>query len=444
MKQLAYGFALLLFCIAQTVSGFAAGQFDRKETELFLTAHISNSKPFVGEAFELTYTLFFKGIAPQILDTGRPAHEGMWAEETAPQKLMTSKPEPVGDIVYRSAVIKRMTLVPLQSGRLSVTGYRILCITPTNLSIAAPWKQDDSLSLAAPRVTVEASPLPEPKPAGFGGAVGTFTAYASADRDTVSQGETLQLTTSISGKGSLQTLPEMPLSLPDGFSLIETTAPETASPLPAGSPEEFTRTVTIKAEKQGTFIFAPVTFTAFDPAEQRYKTVTSEKIALTVLPPLPFSPADRPEADVEEESRQPLSLYRLLFALSAVLLPLLYILIKKLRPSRCPGTKKNQNRKSRNQDNKRNSESADSLPELREKLYTAIESCWGMDPRSMTRSELTQGLEKQGIDDTLSRKLLTLLDAIDKLEFAPGKHDEEELEEIQSTCIATIEKLKKK
>ena len=436
---------LLLLCAPEPIRASEdAGMENKPAQEPFLTVHVSNQKPFSGEEFELTYTIFFKDIAPKIRDIDKPVYQGIWAYDDTPRRLIPSKPEIVNGTAYRSAVIKRMKLVPIESGTLSITGYRLLCFIPKNLSIGTESEPDDSLTLAAPDIAVHVQTLPEPRPADFRGAVGTYSTSVSADRHTLPAGSTLQLTASITGKGSFRTFPEMPFSLPDGFSLIETTAPETASPLPAGSPEKFTSTVTIKAEKQGTFIFAPVTFTAFDPAEQSYKTVTSEKIALTVLPPLPSSSADSPEADVKEESRQPSSLYRLLFALSAVLLPLLYILIKKLRPTRCPGTKKNQNRKSRNQDNKRNSESADSLPELREKLYTVIESCWGMDPRSMTRSELTQGLEKQGIDDTLSKKLLTLLDAIDKLEFAPGKHDEEELEEIRSTCTATIEKLKKK
>ena len=415
MKQLAYGFALLLLlCIAQTVSGSAAGQFDRKETELFLTAHISNSKPFVGEAFELTYTLFFKGIAPQILDTGQPAHEGMWAEETAPQKLMTSKPEPVGDIVYRSAVIKRMTLVPLQSGRLSITGYRILCITPTNLSIAASWKQDDSLSLAAPRVTVEASPLPEPKPAGFGGAVGTFTAYASADRDTVPQGETLQLTTSISGKGSLQTLPVIPLSLPEGLIPIETAT----QPVVDSSAGELRKTIALKAEKPGTFIFSPISFIAFDPEKKSYVTVLSNKLTLTVLPekgkPVVEKAETTPEAPSSKiiRDKKPENMpYRLFFALFfAFFVALLYFFLKK-RSNR-----------------KRNLKPAGSLQEIREQILKTMEEHTGIDPGSRARSELKRILREKGVCEDMIKKAVHLLDELDRIEFTPGEPEKGEFE----------------
>lgn len=418
MKQLAYGFAvlLLLLCIAQTVLGSAAGQFDRKETELFLTAHISNSKPFVGEAFELTYTLFFKGIAPQILDTGQPVHEGMWAEETVPQKLMTSKPEPVDDIVYRSAVIKRMTLVPLQSGRLSVTGYRVLCITPTSLSIAASWKQDDSLSLAAPRVTVEAIPLPEPKPAGFGGAVGTFTAYASADRDTVKKGETLQLTTSISGKGNVQTLPVIPLSLPEGLTPIETTT----LPVVDSSAGELRKTIALKAEKPGTFIFSPISFIAFDPEKAAYTTVRPSPDTLTVLP----SPGVASEKKLPVKPSIPDTVRRIpagntssgtLFipalALSLALAAALLYLYRKKRL-------KNHDRE----------EPPLSLQNLRERLSLAVESGYAVRPETVTRSELKRILREKGVCEDMIKKAVHLLDELDRIEFTPGEPEKGEFE----------------
>ncbi len=427
---------LLLLCIPLTGSGVTEGRAadPTDQKELFLAAQVSNNKPFTGETISLTYTLFFKGIAPKIQDTATPAHEGMWAEESTPRKLMPSKPERVGDTFYRSTVIKRMTLVPLTSGRLNITGYRVLCLTPKNLSIGSGQEPDDSLTLVAPGITVDVIPLPEPQPTGFDGAVGTFTAFISAEKDTVPSGSSLRLTASINGKGSLFGFPVMPLSLPESFTLIEVSAKQTADSTPEPLSGSLEKMMTIKAEKPGTFIFPPITFTAFDPGKKTYATIKSNKLTLTVLPETGKPPTETTETlqpvapQKIPQNKQSNVLYRLLFALPfALIVALLYLLLKKRFHSHTVNRK-----------------SANSLQELREQLSKAIERRCGFNPRSLTRSELTLEMEKKGVDATLSKQLLALLEAFDRLEFAPGEPDKKEFEEIQLRCAATAEKLMKK
>ena len=441
---------LLLLCISEQIRASDTGRENSPKKDLFLTTYVSNQNPFAGEEVELTYTLFFKGIAPKIRDVEKPVHQGIWAEDNTPQGLIPSKPEVINGATYRNAVIKRMKLVPIQSGTLSVTGYRLFCTVPKDLSIGMESEPHDSLTLSAPGIILHVKTLPEPKPAEFNGAVGIFTASASTDRNTVSAGEPLRLTTTITGKGSFRTLPEIPLSLPDGFSLIETADAQKENPSPTESSIGLTRTVTLNANTQGTFTFSPVTFSAFDPAEQRYTTVTSEKLTLTVLPAAEKSLSETPLAETgvqqEQEPSSPSPLLKLLLAPPIALIAvLLYFLLKKfLRAgNRYPGKK--QIRKSRDQDdNIQNRKLAHSPLELRDKLYTAVELCCCMDPQSLTRSELKRELKKQGIGETISHKLLTLLDEIDRAEFAPGNPGQEELEELRQACKAVLEKLENK
>lgn len=416
MKQPAYRvLTLLLLCISQAVACLEAGETGNREKNLFITGRISNDKPFAGETVELTYTLFFKGVAPKILDTAKPSHEGIWAEETAPRKLMPSKPEKIGNTLYRSAVIKKMTLVPLQPGRLGITGYRVLCITPKNLSTGTDPEADDSLRLTASPITLDVVPLPEPKPPGFRGAVGRFTAAASAERDTVQEDSSLRLTTAITGNGSLFSLSNLPLSLPESFSLIDastTHIPGSKTEPLSGSLE---KTVTLKAEQQGTFIFSPLSFTAFDPESKTYTTVAANKLTLTVVPVeenMPITPSE----DIPQD-RHTNPFYRLLFALPfALIVALLYLLLKKRSKSNPTP------------------EATWSPQELRKQLFAAIELSCGFEPARHTRSELTDVLKKQEIDEDDLRKLLAVLDEFDRLEFTPGKPDKDDLENLRQEC----------
>ena len=419
-------FLFLLLCTALTGTASAAWHADSSEKKMFLTAHISNNKPFAGEAIEITYTLLFTGIAPKIRDTGTPTHEGIWAEDITPQKLMPSKLERIGDTFYRSAVIKRMTLVPLQHGRLSITGYRMLCITRKTLSTNPDSESVDSLTLAAPPITIDVIPLPEPEPPGFRGAVGTLDATASADSDSISAGNTLRLTGAITGTGNFKTFPAFPWSLPEGFSPLETIT----EPMSVDSPERLTKTIALKAEKPGTFTFSPLSFTAFDPERKTYVAVESNKLTLTILPEIDETTAKKPDAatataqNKSPERDSPATFYQLLFALSFILIvALLYLLLKR-----------------RSVIGKSNPKSAHSLQELREQLSTIIKQSYGFDVQGLTRKELKQAMEKRRVDDAFLEKLFVLLDEFDRVEFAPGEPDEKELENLRQKCktLSTI------
>lgn len=447
---------LLLFCFPEPVRASDADWKNSPKKDLFLATYVSNRNLFSGEEVELTYTLFFKGIAPKIRDIEKPVHQGIWAEDSTPQRLIPSRAEIIDGEAYRSAVIKRMKLVPVQSGTLKVTGYRLLCTIPRDLAIGNESIPDDSLTLAAPDVTLHVKPLPEPKPAGFSGAVGTFTAAAVTDRDIFPAGSPLLLTTTITGRGNFRILPEIPLSLPDGFTRIETASTGIFDSASGGTTGSYTRTITLQAGTPGTFTFSPVTFTAFDPEKQDYATVSSKKLTLTVQPPLTSPSTGNPETAEKEgqrivpESAQPESvedsrssvLPRLLSALFiALVVILLYFLLKKFLQARRPTDK--QMKENLGQNNAQERKPVHSLPELRNKLYMALKHYYSIEPRGLTRSELKQELKQQGMGETFSKKLFALLDAIDKAEFAPGKTSQEALGELRQACKSTTEELDK-
>ena len=414
----------------------AAEQREHQGDTLFLSAHVSNRKPFTGEELELTYTLFFNGIAPKILDRDNPVHQGLWAEEITALKLMPSTLENVNGKAYRRAIIKQMRLVPLRSGALSVSGYKLLCLFPKNLSAGTANAPDDSLVIAAPDITLQVLPLPKPEPAGFNGAVGIFTVSASVNADTVSSGSTVLLTSSISGDGSLRALPDILPSLPEGISMLETARDEKIHI----ADNKRSGTYTLKAEKEGTYLFSPIRFTAFDPKKRAYTRVTSGELSLTVLPPVALhaGPEHEPEATTDEIAiREPFHLSRLLIALlPALSATLLYLLIRKVLKSggrSADAPRRKQHRKN-----------AHTLPELREDVLKTLRLRCGMDPGSMTRRELMEKLEKQGTDDPLVKTLLALLDTFDRLDFAPGESDGEALEKLRQECIAVMEKFERR
>ncbi len=413
---------LFLVCLLQTVASMAADETGNGQKDLFITTRISDNTPFAGEAVELTYTLFFKGIAPKILDTAKPSHEGIWAEEAAPQMLMPSKPEQIGNTLYRSAVIKKMTLVPLQPGRLGITGYKVLCITQKNISSHADPEHSDSLKITAPSITMDVVPFPEPKPPGFRGVVGKFSAAASAERDTVLEGSSVRLTTTVTGKGSLFSFPDRGISLPEGFRRIDESTSHIPDKKTAPLSGNLKKTITLKAEAEGTFTFSPLSFTVFDPERRIYSTVTADSLTLTVLP-MAVNVVSEGYRDIENspsesvEDNKTNSLYRLLLALPVALIAVLLYLLLKKRSSHNPAP-----------------EQKHSPEELQKQVYRAIKLSYGLEAEKIPKSELRDRLKKQGVDTHDLKKLFTALDEFDRLKYSPGEPDKEELERLRKKC----------
>ncbi len=415
----------------------AAGE----EKELFLTAKVSDSSPFTGEEVELAYTLFFNGIAPRINDARKPLHQGIWAEDNAPGRLIPSRPGKVDGRTYRSAVIKRMKLVPLQSGELLVSGYRLRCAIPEDFAPGERTEPDRILTIDAPDVALDVRPLPEPKPDGFNGAVGSFEARTYADRDSLAKGETLRLTTVVSGRGSFRTLPGQPLFLPEG---LRETGPESRGNIkkqPDGTGETLTKTFVLQAEAVGSYTFSPLAFTAFDPGSEVYTEVAARELTVTVLPPpAPAGPSRKNEENetsgqtAESVPPAPLPLFPVALSLALAAL-LLFLLIKKRKATgQTPAPRQASG-------NRRFPTS--SLSSLRGDLYAAVEKRSGISPRGTALSELKRELLKCGTPEDIVEKLETLFGEMDRLEYSPGNYADSEIEPLRQSALSIIETLEK-
>jgi len=407
----------------------------------FLRTELSDSTPFSGQEVELSYTLFFNGMAPKISDAEKPVHRELWIEDHTPEGLIPSRPREIDGKLWRSAVIKRMKLVPLRSGTLDVTGYRLLCEIPGDIPPGATAVEDDTLTISAPDVTLEVRPLPEPVPETFSGAVGRFGVEAFLERDTVQAGETLGLTFVISGKGSFRTLPEFGLSLPEGLRETGTRSSAKAESARGEEGESLTKTALLQAAVPGTRTFSPISFTAFDPWSETYSSVTTKQLTLTVLPPVEGGdtaaavPVEGLNATGRKSHPAPLVPGPVLFlALPAlVLAALLFYFLAKKKPSHRP--KEGSPEKLRGENI--------SLQSLRSDIESAVEAACGVHPRGMTRQELKNKLRERGAGAEVPQRLVELLDRIDRLDFAPGEPSAADLASLRQSARSITASLRR-
>jgi len=131
------------------------------------------------------------------------------------------------------------------------------------------------------RLSVTVKPLP-PEPAGFSGAVGTFTLKAELSNNTVPAGDAITLHVTLYGTtrpGNMTdiALPDMPdfeVFKPEKHTYVDTTARGIATR------KKFKYLIIPREEGDKTI--PPISWTYFDPDNGRYKTITTDAIPVTV------------------------------------------------------------------------------------------------------------------------------------------------------------------
>ncbi len=434
---------LLLAALSPAPAAKAAnGKPAPSKDSLFIEASLDNRTPFVGQEVTLTYSLFFREIAPRIADSGKADHPGLWVQEVTPEGYITSTRTTVAGRPYRKAVIKQLKLVPMQAGKLSVANYRLRCYLPASTGVGFGSQKDIERIIAAPTASIETKPLPKPAPEGFGGAVGDFTLTLATDSYQVHVGEPLVLSVKISGKGNLKAFPQVALNFPAGFKPIETSVP-TVTQEDSGEPEESVSSkISFNPEQEGSFRFTPVRLTAFNPWKGRYETISSGAIFVRVLPPA-ATPAGNGSDSLRqvEETADSLVPNAIMIGLSTAVLLLIFILASIARTlSRKP-----------------EAPSTAGIPQpllpdpagnalletLRSRLFDALRKLGVRNPAGMTAPELRNKLAELKVAPQKIEALLSLMMTIDQAAFTPGKTSQSTIAALQRQLDALLATLTK-
>lgn len=435
-----------LFCLALLLLMPApAGAYVESGKLPFLVSSISGGLPrtYVGQELILTYMLYFKDTAPQISDEVRPSLQGLWAKETEPERYIRSVPVTIRGEQFRSAVVKQFRLVPIQSGRLTVTGYSMTCAMAR---VAADGSElpDTRSRITAPAVTIPVIALPEPVPGAYSGAVGSFSMELLADRRKLRAGEALSLKIILSGTGSLLTLELPSLHLPESF---RSSPPEiTANLKNVPGPSSGTLTATIQAWPQsgGDFLIPPVSMVVFNPSTGSFSTILSKPLTITVEPAVTGTGTGTREpehsaADPEEKHQKSLSL-----PLAAAALALILLLAGGASFIR-GGIKRKTSQKTGPDDaEKLLPGSGVSAGNLKQQLFSFLEEAGIKSPGAMTRRELHEALMGIEASDEVRRELPEVLDALDRIMYSTTGEKEARTPELIAEKVSALMKALRK
>lgn len=271
---------------------------------IFLRAYVSKKKLYQGDQFVVTYKLFH---APEIV--GRlnnleleeaPGYQGFWAEKV---ELKNSQPtlEVLNGRRFYVSVLKQDILIPQKAGKLKIDPLTVSMQVP----IAKPRKRkrdpfdpfadlDDLFQSPFGRhenykfltrnsaINIDVTALPGAKPNSFNGLVGKLNLDVKLNQDSVEAGEAITLSVKYSGEGNIPKIQAPDLKFPTDFEVYDPKIKERVSRNGGKLNGYKTFEYLIIPRIPGEYEIPKIEVSYFDPKAAKYKTISKDRLALTV------------------------------------------------------------------------------------------------------------------------------------------------------------------
>jgi hypothetical protein len=259
------------------------------DDNIYLVADISKSNPYLNEPITVVYKLYFSysiGIS-NWRELNKPKYNDFWSQNIDIKQLKAEEGMFKGER-YRYVVLRKTVLYPQKSGKLEIEplSLDIDCQLPSNRRNfwGQPIMVEDSKRVSAGSKIINVRALPESgKPVDFSGAVGQFDFKVNPSKTTLKNGESLDLTLSVIGKGNLKLFSLPKPVVPTALEMYDPVHEENVSTPLTGMTGRITDKYTIIPQYKGSYQIKPLSFSYFDLASGRYKTITSQPITITVL-----------------------------------------------------------------------------------------------------------------------------------------------------------------
>lgn len=197
---------------------------DAGGADIYLELEIADQTVVPGEQIIANIVLYFKdGIKVRTYQPipGWKA-EGFWKEQLNSSTRPEVKSLTLNGVRYNKARLLRFSLFPTKTGELTISPYHVNVLVFSAPSKSNPFSsffgnfgtQRRQLELATDPVTIDVTPLPADSSSNYIGAVGSFAIERKISADTVKVGETVEITTIISGTGNIPLLTKPEYKLP--------------------------------------------------------------------------------------------------------------------------------------------------------------------------------------------------------------------------------------
>lgn len=263
-------------------NGKTSADFQIGANDLFMTVGVSKPSVFEQQAVECSIKIYSSNMQVDGLSIQNiPSFDGCLVEVIGTPQTIDWHEEKVGGRQMYAAVVYRALLYPQRAGTITLSGgeynvsaYRQVWVQ--DFFGYRPVTENKELKIKPKSVTLTVKALPEPKPAGFTGAVGSFKASSRLVGNSFKTNEASSIIYSIEGTGNIKFLPEPQIDFPSEFEVYDPSVDNSAHV----SGHNMTGTETIEytfvPQSVGKFKIGGFDFVYFDPSTASYKTIPIE------------------------------------------------------------------------------------------------------------------------------------------------------------------------
>jgi len=266
---------------------------------IFIRLSTSKQTAYEGEAIVATYKLY---VHPQLQTNlnqpKMPTFNGFWTQDLDIKKL-EFKREVVDGVAYNVAEVKKVVLLPQQSGNLTIDPMELeatvrIPVQQKKQQRRSPFDdffddpffnnsyKDFPTTIKSKSSTINIKQLPENAPATFHGAVGELQMKAWLDKTSCKTNDAVTLKVQISGMGNLKLIEPLSLTLPPDIDSYEPKTQDNVSVSASGMNGNKTFEYYLIPRNPGEFKIEPIKFSYFDLSSKKYITLVSNEFTLRV------------------------------------------------------------------------------------------------------------------------------------------------------------------
>ncbi|MFA6570270.1 MAG: BatD family protein [Bacteroidota bacterium] len=270
-----------------------AGDIIKKNLNLKL--NVNKNEVYPGEQIIATYTIYFH---PELMIvnnslTKEPSFTGFWSQLIDLGQI-SYRNETINGVPFKAAVIKKIVLIPQQTGKLSVDPMEFEFVIRLAMQNQRQRRsffddffnrnsyKDFSSKVSSGTANINVKPLPGNAPADFKGGVGNLSFKAWLDKNQTKTNEPVTLKVQVSGTGNLKLIEPFGLNLPPDIETYDPKINDNINVSASGMSGTRTYEYILIPRNAGEFKIEPIKFAYFNPSNKKYITLSSDEFILKV------------------------------------------------------------------------------------------------------------------------------------------------------------------
>ncbi|MDE6238972.1 MAG: BatD family protein [Muribaculaceae bacterium] len=437
--------------------------------DLFVRVSFSKTHALEQEAVMATIKVYTKYSITSFLVTQQPLFDGFLSEEL-PVNLEVNLENYNGQN-YNTAVLKRLLLYPQKSGKLTVNSGKyditIQQFELVNMGFFTTQRPvERQITTESNMASIEVTPLPEPKPAGFEGAVGSFTVSTDLQPELLRTNEAALYTYTIKGTGNIRYLKQPDVKFPASIDRYTPKTDIDARIVGANTTGTYRVDYTIVPQEAGKLVIPGTPFVYYDIDKKEYVTLDTRSYELNVAKGSSTSSVveqreiDKSMHDIlhikpsTELSKKEISyifhngLYWLAFIIAIAILIAVAVIYRRQLKFNADVKGRKIARANRVVSKRLKSAREFMKAHENEKFYAELaKAMWGyisdklsIAPSQLIRDNIASQLENYGASDQTVKDVLSVLDECEMARFTP-QHSDQEVAQLYDQAVAAIKSL---